>query len=154
MNHTINAFASDSVADEKATTSERVRLVLNWGDAATPSRRQPTYSAEEPHLTLRLTQILKNEDSRSSLQKKGEEARADVPLPSCVFLWTPQQRLRVRPGLSCCTRSLPRSPLQRDDGPEPMDGLEMLPSCSEAFAIYPPSLGGGCCTLCCRFISW
>lgn len=86
MNHTINAFASDSVADEKATTSERVRLVLNWEDAATPSRRQPTYSAEEPHLTLRLTQILKNEDSRSSLQKKGEEARADVPLPSCVFL--------------------------------------------------------------------
>lgn len=40
-----------------------------------------------------------------------------IYLPSCVFLWTPQQRLRVQPDLFCCTQNLPQFPLWRTDGP-------------------------------------
>lgn len=63
--------------------------------------------------------------------KEARENIEDIPLPSCVFLWTPQQRLRVQPDLFCCTQNLPRSPLQWDGGPELMDGFKMLLSRSE-----------------------
>lgn len=75
-------------------TSERVRLVINWGDAATPSRRQPTYSAEELHLALRLTQILKmkihaqREHSRRSVTFlcRPLNTTAKAPCPTRSFL--------------------------------------------------------------------
>lgn len=57
--------------------------------------------------------------------------RRNSRLPSCVFPWTPQQRLRVQPGLFCCTQNLPRSPLQWEGAPEVMGGFKMLLSRSE-----------------------
>lgn len=76
----------------------------------------------------------KKEHSCSSLQER--EYIVDIPLPSCVFLWTPQQRLRVQPDLFCCTQNLPRSPLRWDGGRELMDGFKMLLSRSEMLQFF------------------
>lgn len=49
---------------------------------------------------------------------KGGDANVQlIYLPSCVFLWTPQQRLHVQPDLFCCTQNLPQFPLWMTDGP-------------------------------------
>lgn len=79
-------------------TSERVRLVIIWGDAATPSRRRPTYSAEELHLTLRLTQILKMKIHAPPCKRRERTHRRH----SITFLCLPLNTTAKAP---CPTRS-------------------------------------------------
>lgn len=83
-----------------------------------PKKRwQPTYAAAELQSALPLTDPdfqMKQPflPAREKGEKRGRrQCRRAVYLPSCAFPWTPQQRLRVQPGLFCCTQSPPQSPL-------------------------------------------
>lgn len=125
---------NDTEITKQSYTSHHIGSVfshemLRYWPAA--NRRQPTDSAAELDLMLWLTQILHM--NIHALPCKGNERkhRRNSHLPSCVFPWTPQQRLRVQPDLFCCTQNLPRSPLQWEGGPEVMDGFKMLLSRSE-----------------------
>lgn len=81
------------------------------------NRWRPTHTAAELHYAQPLTDpdFFLNEDSCRPLSSK-QNGRA-IYLPSCAFLWTPQQRLHVQPGPFCCTQNLPQSPLRWANGP-------------------------------------
>lgn len=122
------------------------------------------YSAAEQHSPVLLT----DPDFQTSCLlalpfparwSKGGDANVQlIYLPFCVFLWTPQQRLRVQPDLFCCTQNLPQFPLWRTDGPAGHSWLSL----DDAVLFRGKKSQGKlstqswwcCCFLHCGIISW